>query len=137
MISLMYSQSRLFTAAIFFFFCILIPLLEMKRAIYKAMGYQPEAEECPQVTAYLSVSKFEDLDNYSSSKVEKICSICLMEFEKEDVVSRLTRCCHLFHADCIERWLDCNQFTCPVCRSFFLVNLKSCHAKCGLMNSSY
>ncbi|KDO68437.1 hypothetical protein CISIN_1g037626mg, partial [Citrus sinensis] len=99
MISLMYSQSRLFTAAIFFFSCILIPLLETKRAIYKAMGYQPEAED---------------------SKVEEICSICLMEFEKEDVVSRLTRCCHLFHADCIERWLDCNQFTCPVCRSFFL-----------------
>lgn len=130
MISLMYSQSRLFTAAIFFFSCILIPLLETKRAIYKAMGYQPEAEECPQVTAYLSVSKFEDLDNYSSSKVEEICSICLMKFEKEDVVSRLTRCGHLFHADCIERWLDCNQFTCPLCRSFFLVNLKSCHAKC-------
>ncbi|KAK9183590.1 hypothetical protein WN943_023934 [Citrus x changshan-huyou] len=50
------------------------------------MGYQPEAEECPQVTAYLSVSKFEDLDNYSSSKVEEICSICLTEFEKEDVI---------------------------------------------------
>lgn len=52
--------------------------------------------------------------------VDESCSICLAEFRDEDIVSQLNRCRHVFHACCIERWLDRDQFTCPLCRSRLL-----------------
>ncbi|KAJ4715793.1 RING-H2 finger protein ATL18-like [Melia azedarach] len=137
MICLVHSESSISTAVIAFFICVMMSLLELKRGILRMLSFiflKYQAEESSQIAAYLSTSRFEDLDKYCSSgsgnKVEEMCSICLMEFEKEDVVSRLIRCGHVFHRDCIERWLDCYQFTCPLCRSFFLINVKSCHAKC-------
>ncbi|KAL0693313.1 hypothetical protein Bca4012_060493 [Brassica carinata] len=44
------------------------------------------------------------------------CAICLLEFEEEHVLLRLlTTCYHVFHQECIDRWLESNK-TCPVCR---------------------
>ncbi|CAN7026952.1 unnamed protein product [Brassica rapa subsp. trilocularis] len=44
------------------------------------------------------------------------CAICLLEFEEEHILLRLlTTCYHVFHQECIDRWLDSNK-TCPVCR---------------------
>ncbi|PON41874.1 43kDa postsynaptic protein [Trema orientale] len=61
---------------------------------------------------------------------EETCSICLVEFEMEDVVSQLSKCGHVFHVKCIESWLDSNHFTCPLCRSSFLHNPNpNSHAK--------
>ncbi|XP_062080734.1 RING-H2 finger protein ATL18 [Humulus lupulus] len=66
---------------------------------------------------------------------EEPCSICLVEFEKEDVVSQLSKCGHVFHIKCIERWLDSNHFTCPLCRSSFLHDTNpNSHAKIPLFS---
>ncbi|CAK81972.1 unnamed protein product (macronuclear) [Paramecium tetraurelia] len=42
------------------------------------------------------------------------CQICLVEFQKQDLV-KLTFCLHLFHSTCIDEWRRRNQ-TCPFCR---------------------
>ncbi|CAD8060051.1 unnamed protein product [Paramecium sonneborni] len=42
------------------------------------------------------------------------CQICLVEFQKQDLV-KLTYCLHLFHSICIDEWRKRNQ-TCPFCR---------------------
>lgn len=42
------------------------------------------------------------------------CAICLTEFEDGDMIVT-TACSHLFHKDCISRWLRINV-KCPVCR---------------------
>ncbi|XP_018730918.2 NEP1-interacting protein 1 [Eucalyptus grandis] len=44
------------------------------------------------------------------------CSICLQDFECEDVAWRLPNCCHLFHLHCIDKWIS-TQRSCPLCRS--------------------
>ncbi|KAJ8484373.1 hypothetical protein OPV22_016858 [Ensete ventricosum] len=44
------------------------------------------------------------------------CSVCLGEFEDDDVLRLLPRCSHLFHTDCIDVWLA-SHVTCPVCRA--------------------
>ncbi|KAG5626029.1 hypothetical protein H5410_011247 [Solanum commersonii] len=67
----------------------------------------------------LPASRFLDLD-MSSSCIDETCSICLVEFEKEHVVCQLPRCNHVFHMDCIEKWLERCQFTCPLCRSLLI-----------------
>ncbi|KAB1207654.1 RING-H2 finger protein ATL18 [Morella rubra] len=138
---LVVSQSRLCMATIIFYTCIWIPFQRLMRALLGILGllfftsHDEPAESCNET--YLPVARFEDLQSHSSrentnNNVDGMCSICLVEFEKEDIVSQLSRCGHVFHMNCIERWLDRNQFTCPLCRSFFFCNVNTnCHANCG------
>jgi len=42
------------------------------------------------------------------------CTICLLTFEKEDGVTALS-CDHLFHSDCVLKWLSEHSRRCPVC----------------------
>uniref|UniRef100_A0AC34QR67 RING-type domain-containing protein n=1 Tax=Panagrolaimus sp. JU765 TaxID=591449 RepID=A0AC34QR67_9BILA len=42
------------------------------------------------------------------------CTVCLVDFETGDDV-RTLNCSHMFHIDCIDRWLVYNK-KCPVCR---------------------
>ena len=126
-------QSRLWIVTILFYTCILIPLMQLKKALAsmfglmaffccdsKAMAKEMEFPEIPS----LPVARFQDVQEHScvgeDGKSEEICSICLVEFEGEDAVSKLGRCGHIFHFNCIEQWLDRNQFSCPLCRSFLL-----------------
>ncbi len=44
----------------------------------------------------------------------KECSICFLEFNVGDTVSRLP-CGHLYHGCCISEWLN-KKCTCPICR---------------------
>ncbi|CAM8911098.1 unnamed protein product [Rhodiola kirilowii] len=46
------------------------------------------------------------------------CAVCLNLFEEEDAVRRL-RCCHVFHAECIDEWIEHDHVnvTCPLCRA--------------------
>lgn len=51
-------------------------------------------------------------------RVEKYgleCSICLVEFEDDSMLRLLTACCHVFHQECIDLWLESHK-TCPFCR---------------------
>lgn len=42
------------------------------------------------------------------------CSICLDTLLEEGMRIKELRCSHVYHADCIDRWLKCS-ITCPVC----------------------
>ncbi|KAD6796200.1 hypothetical protein R6Q59_019966 [Mikania micrantha] len=59
---------------------------------------------------------------YSNVKGLKIgkgaleCAVCLNEFEDEETIRLIPLCDHVFHAECIDTWLE-NHVTCPVCRS--------------------
>ncbi|KAL7244821.1 hypothetical protein ACSBR2_000222 [Camellia fascicularis] len=44
-----------------------------------------------------------------------MCTICLAEYHKEDILRILLFCRHSFHAACIDKWLQ-QHSTCPVCR---------------------
>ncbi|KAI4353131.1 hypothetical protein L6164_002102 [Bauhinia variegata] len=44
------------------------------------------------------------------------CAVCLSKFEQNDLLRLLPLCCHAFHAECIDTWLQSN-LTCPLCRS--------------------
>ncbi|KAJ0695017.1 putative transcription factor interactor and regulator LIM family [Helianthus annuus] len=59
---------------------------------------------------------------YSTVKGLKIgkgaleCAVCLNEFEDEETIRLIPKCDHVFHAECIDAWLE-QHVTCPVCRS--------------------
>lgn len=56
------------------------------------------------------------------------CAVCLNQLGMKDEVRELRNCCHLFHRECLDRWLDHNdhqQKTCPLCRAPLLTASQS------------
>ncbi|CAL0321252.1 unnamed protein product [Lupinus luteus] len=54
-------------------------------------------------------------DKFFSDAENTQCSICLSEYQGDDVLRILPYCGHSFHVSCIDIWLQQNS-TCPVCR---------------------
>lgn len=44
------------------------------------------------------------------------CVICLEDLEARHKVRELKNCIHTFHVECIDRWMDAGQLSCPLCR---------------------
>jgi hypothetical protein len=44
------------------------------------------------------------------------CSICLENFEKEDMCTRLEECRHFFHTECLKTAIQHQHQQCPQCR---------------------
>ncbi|CAD8143371.1 unnamed protein product [Paramecium octaurelia] len=64
---------------------------------------------------YIPVELYEQIIQEYPGLVEiSDCQICLVEFQKQDLV-KLTYCLHLFHSTCIDEWRKRNH-TCPFCR---------------------
>ncbi|KAJ0715089.1 putative transcription factor C2H2 family [Helianthus annuus] len=63
----------------------------------------------------LPVVKFSELVDPPES-----CAVCLYEFEAGDEIRQLINCRHIFHQCCLDRWMDHDQKTCPLCRTTFV-----------------
>ncbi|CDY70928.1 BnaC04g52810D [Brassica napus] len=44
------------------------------------------------------------------------CAVCLSMLEEQDTARELPSCKHVFHVDCVDKWLTACS-TCPVCRT--------------------
>ncbi|KAK7351414.1 hypothetical protein VNO77_10856 [Canavalia gladiata] len=51
---------------------------------------------------------------------DAVCCICLAKYENNDELREL-RCSHLFHKDCVDKWLKINAL-CPLCKSEVVEN---------------
>ncbi|KAK6940120.1 Zinc finger, RING-type [Dillenia turbinata] len=47
------------------------------------------------------------------------CAICLQKLEEGDSLREI-KCKHVFHKDCLGRWLQHDLATCPLCRALVL-----------------
>ncbi|XP_026390386.1 RING-H2 finger protein ATL51-like [Papaver somniferum] len=69
----------------------------------------------------LRVMEFGDFCRKSKKrKVEEedsICSICMDRLETSDKIRELSRCSHVFHKGCLDKWIDRHRFSCPYCRA--------------------
>ncbi|KAK4352441.1 hypothetical protein RND71_027959 [Anisodus tanguticus] len=62
------------------------------------------------------------------------CAICLSDFEHGDKGRKIERCNHMFHENCLDKWLmhGKGQATCPLCRSVIIPeNMVEVHRKVG------
>ncbi|EOA36670.1 hypothetical protein CARUB_v10012007mg [Capsella rubella] len=50
------------------------------------------------------------------NKSSQECSVCLNEFQENEKLRIIPNCCHVFHIDCIDIWLQGNA-NCPLCRT--------------------
>ncbi|KAJ3686292.1 hypothetical protein LUZ61_015456 [Rhynchospora tenuis] len=69
-------------------------------------GLNPDSLEA------LHLTKFKKSNSGNSTE----CSICLGVLEEDDSVRVMHNCPHLFHQDCIDKWLK-SHVTCPICRA--------------------
>ncbi|KAK6947816.1 Zinc finger, RING-type [Dillenia turbinata] len=66
----------------------------------------------------LPVVQFQDLiSSIAENEIPESCAVCLYEFEGHEEIRRLTNCRHIFHRSCLDRWMDHDQKTCPLCRT--------------------
>ena len=49
-----------------------------------------------------------------SECMQSECTICLLNYNEE--TKKITECCHTFHTECLDRWLQ-NNTSCPLCRT--------------------
>ncbi|CAN7128808.1 unnamed protein product, partial [Brassica rapa subsp. narinosa] len=68
----------------------------------------------------LPVIKFEDVTSSGEDDLPGNCAVCLYEFEGEEEIRWLRNCRHIFHRSCLDRWMDHDQKTCPLCRTPFV-----------------
>uniref|UniRef100_A0A7N0TIM4 RING-type domain-containing protein n=1 Tax=Kalanchoe fedtschenkoi TaxID=63787 RepID=A0A7N0TIM4_KALFE len=62
-------------------------------------------------------------DSITSGVSPADCAVCLSAFEPHDQLLLLPICCHAFHAQCLDAWLQSNQTkTCPLCRSIIFAS---------------
>lgn len=45
------------------------------------------------------------------------CAICMCDYEDDETVLKLPSCEHLFHKECISKWLKESSTKCPVCKA--------------------
>lgn len=64
----------------------------------------------------LPLFSFSSVTRRSSAASDGDCAVCLCKFKPHDLLRLLPLCCHAFHAECIDTWLQTNR-TCPLCRS--------------------
>lgn len=138
MISLLCSNSGSCTAALIFYTCVWIPFIQFKRFVLSLLGFvfpwYGTEQSCGTINVCLQVARFEDLKfstGCCNAAEEEVCSICLVELDNDDAVSQIQKCKHVFHMNCIEKWMERGRFTCPLCRSVLFNNVTSPRTKCG------
>ncbi|GAB4857414.1 Homeobox protein B-H1 [Ancistrocladus abbreviatus] len=81
---------------------------------------QPISVSAMLIREMLPVVKFSDVVAAGGVDPPEICAVCLYDFEGEEEIRRLTNCRHIFHRCCLDRWMDHDQKTCPLCRTPFV-----------------
>ncbi|KAF8728028.1 hypothetical protein HU200_018601 [Digitaria exilis] len=79
-----------------------------------ALFLRPSAAALPPVLPYVSAIS-EGSAKKGAVLFPEDCPICLEPFGDDDGVRVVPACGHLYHAPCIDRWLDMRN-SCPVCR---------------------
>lgn len=65
----------------------------------------------------LGNSRFMRLKKGDIDEEEEVCIVCLRMMKGSDQVRELCNCCHVFHRECVDAWIDEGHKTCPLCRS--------------------
>jgi hypothetical protein len=92
--------------------------------------FQSLAFPCNKIQGKWCCALFSDSHKVKRRKVQNhfqsTCPICLEAISEGHLVSwsqRLPNCRHVFHKDCIQKWLDSSHYGCPCCRGDLDINL--------------
>jgi hypothetical protein len=79
--------------------------------------YNPSVQE-EILREWLPVTTFGEFVQRFHGEIgeDAVCAVCLSGMEAEDEMRELCNCFHVFHSNCLEKWLHQRQTTCPLCR---------------------
>ncbi|XP_058729958.1 E3 ubiquitin-protein ligase ATL4-like [Vicia villosa] len=85
---------------------------------------QQKHQQCCQMLPLTSFGEIIERHPETEDSSTTTCAVCLNKMKMEDEVRELMNCCHVFHRECIDKWLEhgyenndsWNQ-TCPLCRA--------------------
>lgn len=80
-------------------------------------------EDAKEILKYIPTSEVKEERKPTDNNYK--CIICLSEFKVGEIESTLP-CLHIFHSECIEKWLNNKKF-CPICKND--ISLKSLLSK--------
>ncbi|KAF8263823.1 hypothetical protein EI94DRAFT_1806655 [Lactarius quietus] len=78
-------------------------------------SFEELAELLGQVIRPSVLAEYEKTGRIAPMCVDR-CLICLDDYDPE-LDLRLLACRHVFHRDCLDRWLETGRNNCPACRS--------------------
>uniref|UniRef100_A0A803KPD1 RING-type E3 ubiquitin transferase n=1 Tax=Chenopodium quinoa TaxID=63459 RepID=A0A803KPD1_CHEQI len=70
----------------------------------------------PAILRVFPVFAYSNVARRGSNKGPVECAVCLSPYEEEEMLRLLPKCDHLFHLQCVDRWLA-SHTTCPICRA--------------------
>ena len=70
-----------------------------------------------KINLFLTNFLFNPENDKLQVKNQTSCAICITDYEKDENVSAVKNCGHLFHSICINKWICEFNHKCPVCRS--------------------
>ncbi|KAL7602543.1 hypothetical protein Lser_V15G22375 [Lactuca serriola] len=114
--------AHVYTLFLVFFTVLFLELVILVRSVAGSIGYTTAADDHPMTTAqYLKlIDEKNPASRYKTAGLErKECSVCLSGFDDGDEIRRL-KCKHTFHKGCVDKWLEQDRATCPICRSLVL-----------------
>jgi hypothetical protein len=79
------------------------------------------------IREWLPVTTFGEFAQRFHGEIEEedaVCAVCLSRLEEEDEMRELCNCFHVFHRNCLEKWLHQRQTTCPLCRCCLIPELE-------------
>ncbi|GLJ14556.1 hypothetical protein SUGI_0235630 [Cryptomeria japonica] len=108
-------------------FCCFLSALGLSEAPQEEMYLTQELPEIPSAISSsssgemikhnLPVITFRNVaENLIEISEDFVCAICLRSFEEDDEIRKLCNCNHIFHRNCLDKWIDNNEDTCPFCR---------------------
>ncbi|XP_052181867.1 RING-H2 finger protein ATL56-like [Diospyros lotus] len=74
--------------------------------------------------------KFLPLVKFAAGMAETDCAVCLENFKEGDWCRSLPDCRHLFHANCVDKWLT-KAANCPICRARVRLNSGATNSEMG------
>lgn len=79
-------------------------------------AHQAQRGVDPSILEVFPVFAYSEVSGLGLEKVPLECAVCLGSFEKHDKLRILPKCEHVFHLECVNRWLA-GHTTCPLCRA--------------------
>ncbi|XP_077224194.1 uncharacterized protein LOC143857634 [Tasmannia lanceolata] len=110
--------SNFYTTSLFFFSTLLLQLVLIIKSVARNLGSSrnpPENRNLALVAGKHPIIRYENRTGLEFAE----CAVCISKLEEGDEVREL-QCKHLFHKDCLDRWVEYKLATCPLCRSFML-----------------
>ncbi|KAF8377257.1 hypothetical protein HHK36_030632 [Tetracentron sinense] len=102
------------------FSLILRQILSLIRSTSWSLGSSHKRRRSTRKYQALIEEKIPTFCYRSESTPELIeCAVCLSKFREGEKMREL-KCNHVFHKDCLDKWLQHDSATCPLCRSSVL-----------------